>query len=513
VNRKIFIWRRLGGIAAVCAALLMSTVATGRAEAQIYTTLHNFTGTDGKYPDAGLIRDSSGNLYGTSQDGGSSTACDLGCGTVFKIDSSGTLTVLHSFGTAANDGINPFAAGLVLDSSGNLYGTTYRGGSQNAGTVFKIPAAGGTLTVLHSFGTAASDVTGTPTTDGGYPNAGLVLDSSGNLYGTTLLGGLNGCTEGCGTVFKLDTSGQLTVLHSFDDGSVLNDGVEPHAGLVLDASGNLYGTTYGGGYSYGIVFKIPAAGGTLTVLHSFGDSTVTNDGANPAAGLILDASGNLYGTTGYGGSANAGTVFKIPAAGGTLAVLHSFGSVAYDGANPAAGLVLDSSGNLYGTTYYGGSANQGTVFKMPGAGGTLTVLHNFGDGTVANDGSNPYAGLLLDPSGILYGTTLDGGSSCIDGCGTVFEIAATPQAATQIVMNQVNALYAQKVLNSGQHNSLITELQQAISLMKKGKKAGAMQNVQYFISEVQDLESSGVLTSSQAEPLISEANGVIAELQ
>jgi uncharacterized repeat protein (TIGR03803 family) len=233
------------------------------------------------------------------------------------------------------------------------------------------------------------------------------------------------------------------------------------------------------------------------------------DGANPYDGLVRDSAGKLYGTTENGGSADEGTVFKIPAAGGAVTVLRSF-SYYDDGADSVAGLILDSSGNLYGTTAFGGLENAGTVFKIPAAGGTLTLLHNVGDGTVANDGFNPYyTGLVRDSAGNLFGTTDNGGSS---GLGTVFGILTTPQAATQVIVNQVNALAAQNMLNSGQYSSLETQLQQAISLMNKGKKAGAIQSLQDFIGEVQDLESSRVLTSSQAEPLISEANGAIAEL-
>jgi uncharacterized repeat protein (TIGR03803 family) len=533
VNRKMFFGSRLGGIAAICAALLrntrktgsissapprglasscrawwrafapfallMSTVPMGSAGAQTATILHNFTGADGEFSYAGLIRDSAGNLYGTTTGGGSA-----GQGTVFKIPAGGgALTVLHSFGdgTVANDGETPFDA-LILDAAGNLYGTTYSGGASNVGTAFKIPAGGGPLTVLHSFSW----------NEGAYPRAGLILDSSGNLYGTTTSGG-----SGYGTVFKMPAAGgTLTVLHRFGDGTVANDGVVPFGGLILDASGNLYGTTPGGGSSTacnggcGTVFKIDTAG-TLTVLHSFGDGTVANDGQTPYAGLLLDSSGNLYGTTPLGGSANDGTIFKMPAAGGTLTVLHNFGdgTVANDGANPVAGLLLDSSGNLYGTTYDGG-VGYGMVFKMSRTGGAVTVLHSFGDGTVANDGINPSGGLVLDPSGNFYSTTVTGGAN---GDGTVFEILTTPQAATQMIINQVNALSAQKVINSGQRNSLLAELQQAISLMNKGKNASAIQNLQGFISEVRGLESSRVLASSQAEPLISEANGVIAQLR
>jgi len=210
-----------------------------------------------------------------------------------------------------------------------------------------------------------------------------------------------------------------------------------------------------------------------------------------------------------------GTVFKLDTSGSNFAVLHNFSIT--DGSNPSAGLILDPSGNLYGTTAYGGSANQGTVFKIPAAGGTLTVLHNFGDGTVANDGAVPFAGLILDASGSLYGTTNLGGSS---GVGTMFELATTLRGTTQIIVNQanaiidqVNALYAKSQLNFGQDNSLVEHLQQALSLVKKRKNAGAIQTLQGFIYEVGGLQSSNVLTSSQAGPLITEADVIVAELR
>ena len=240
--------------------------------------------------------------------------------------------------------------------------------------------------------------------------------------------------------------------------------------------------------------------------------------------LVLDSSGDLYGTTYAGGSSTSllcrnaggcGTVFKLDTSGSNFAVLHNFSIT--DGSNPSAGLILDPSGNLYGTTAYGGSADQGTVFKIPAAGGTLTVLHNFGDGTVANDGAVPFAGLILDSSGNLYGTTNVGGSS---GVGTVFELATTLRGTTQIIVNQanaiidqVNALYAKSQLNFGQDNSLVEHLQQALSLVKKRKNAGAIQTLQGFIYEVGGLQSSNVLTSSQAGPLITEADVIVAELR
>jgi uncharacterized repeat protein (TIGR03803 family) len=192
MNREsMFTWRRLGGVAGISAALVMSTLAIGRAEAQTITILHSFSGSDGTFPIAGLIRDSAGNLYGTTSRGGSWDS-----GTIFKLDSSGNnFTVLHSFGLVANDGIQPFA-GVILGSAGNLYGTTLFGGSSNAGTVFKLDTSGNNYTILHNF----SD--GSVLNDGVAPYAGLILDSAGNLYGTTSEGG----SSGSGTVFKVSSN-------------------------------------------------------------------------------------------------------------------------------------------------------------------------------------------------------------------------------------------------------------------------------------------------------------------
>jgi uncharacterized repeat protein (TIGR03803 family) len=327
------------------------------------TVLHSFTGGDGWEPFAALIRDKAGNLYGTTQMGGAS-----GGGTVFKLDTSGNETVLHSF--SGGDGAEPYA-GLIMDKAGNLYGTTELGGTGtcfnvSCGIVFKLDTSGNE-TVLHSFANSP---------DGGIPYAGLVMDKAGNLYGTTLeYGASSNCFQGCGTVFKLDTSGNETVLHSFT--GYPSDGAGPRAGLIMDKAGNLYGTTsFGGGSGScggggcGTVFKLDTSGNE-TVLHSFTNSD--GDGANPNAGLIMDKAGNLYGTTFSGGDLTCsfgegcGTVFKLDTSGNET-VLHSF--TGGDGAFPVGGLIRDKAGHLYGTTTGGGTATCsfsegcGTVFKL-----------------------------------------------------------------------------------------------------------------------------------------------------
>jgi uncharacterized repeat protein (TIGR03803 family) len=249
--------------------------------------------------------------------------------------------------------------------------------------------ASGNETVLHSF----SGI------DGANPSSGLVLDSAGDLYGTTASGGV----FNSGTVFEIDTSGNETVLHSFDSA----DGAFPYAGLARDAAGNLYGTTLtGGAAGSGVVFKIDTSGNE-TVLHSFSGS----DGGNPFAGVILDSAGNLYGTTFTGGASGYGTVFKLDASGNET-VLHSF--IFADGANPYGGLALDLAGNLYGTTQHGGASGYGTVFKIDPS-GNETVLSNLNP----TSGGTPYGGVVLDAAGNLYGTAFDNGSANL---GTVFKV-------------------------------------------------------------------------------------------
>ena len=268
------------------------------------------------------------------------------------------------------------------------------------GAVLTVAAGGSasaapTETVLHSFSGS----------DGAQPIAGLLADGNGNLYGTTAKGG----ASGNGVVFKLAPGGTYTVLYSFTGGSA---GRFPQAGLIADSSGNLYGTTqFGGAMGNGVVFKL-APGGTETVLYSFCHLPGCTDGAYPQAGLIADSSGNLFGTTPYGGTSNDGVVFKLTS-GGTYTVLYSF-SGGGDGAFPGAPLIADGSGNLYGTTAAGGASNDGVVFKLT-PGGTETVLHSF----TGSDGAGPFAGLISDSNGNLYGTTAAGGAP---GYGVVFKL-------------------------------------------------------------------------------------------
>jgi uncharacterized repeat protein (TIGR03803 family) len=381
------------------------------------TVLYSFqAGSDGAFPFAGLIADSSGNLYGT-------TAGGEPRGTVFKLSPNGIVTVLHAF-TGGFDGAAPLAA-LIADSTGNLYGTTAEGG----GVVFRVSADGSSYAVLHAFEGGSSD--------GAHPVAGLVAHSDGNLYGTTEFGGGSGCFgNGCGVVFELSPDGaSYTVLHSFTGGY---DGGFPASKMIVDNSGNLYGTTrLGGAAGKGVVFRL-SPDGSETVLYSFCSKSGCSDGNDPAGGLIADSSGNLYGTTilGGGGSCGSGcgTVFKL-SPDGTETVLHTFPHPCIidcsDGIYPHAGLIADSAGNLYGTTEVGGDPSCspggcGVAFKIS-ADGIFTVLHSFTGSP--NDGGYPTADLIADRSGNLYGTTNYGGACAIGGpiagCGTVFKLAGT----------------------------------------------------------------------------------------
>ena len=371
-------------------------VTTQSAQAQTFTVLHNFTGSpDGSLPYGSLIRDQAGNLYGTTETGGAS-----GAGTVFKVSKSGTLTVLYSF-TGGSDGANPFAE-LLRDAAGNFYGTTANGGTSGVGTVFKLSKSG-KETVLHSFAGG--------TTDGCFPYGGLLQDTAGNFYGTTEVCG----ASGVGTVFKLSKTGKETILHSFAGGS--SDGEFPSfTTLIMDTKGNLYGVAEQGGSSnLGVVYKLSKAG-KLTILHSFAGGT--SDGCDVFGTPFMDTVGNLYGTANACGSSGAGMVWKVSQKGKET-VLHNFTPGPSDGSEPVAGVIMDAKGNLYGSTYQGGSANLGTVYKLNKK-GTISLLHTF----TGTDGDYLYAGVLRDASGNLYGTTLYGGSGheCNNSCGTVWQI-------------------------------------------------------------------------------------------
>jgi len=360
------------------------------AAPQVATVLYSFAGgtSDGSRPYAPLIQASDGSFYGTTLEGGAN-----GDGTVFHLTSAGAETVLHSFG-GGTDGSQSYG-GLLLANDGNLYGTTYTGAPTPYGKIFKMTTTG-TESVLFSFNGV----------DGAAPYLGsLVQDSAGNLYGTTNQGGANGTY---GTVFEITTTGTFTLLHSFGAGT---DGSNPQAGLILGSDGNLYGTTGGGGtHGNGTVFKVTLPSGTETVLYSFGTGT---DASQPQGTLIQTSDGSFYGTTSHGGANGEGTVFKITPAG-VETVLYSFGSSG-DGTRPYAGLIQGTDGNFYGTTNMGGTNNAGTIFSITPA-GVETVLYSF---TSSNtDGGYPEAPLIQGADGHFYGTAALGGAT---GLGVVFK--------------------------------------------------------------------------------------------
>jgi uncharacterized repeat protein (TIGR03803 family) len=382
-----------------------------------YTVLHTFLdGPDGANPntlapyDAGLILDNDDVLYGTAVFGGAITrpfgSCEYGCGVVFSMTTSGKEKVLHAF-TGSPDGSLPVSR-LLRDAKGNLYGTTYGGGDPNtlSGTVYKVDATG-KESVLYAF---------TGGKDGAYPEGALIKGCDGHLYGTAWRGG----SDDYGVVYKLDQAGKETVLYSFTGGA---DGGIPSSGVIEDPEGNLYGEGCCGPHYAGVVFKVDSKGHE-SVFYAF---TGGKDGGNPVGGLIRDEQGNFYGVAAGGGAFQAGVVFKLDK-WGKETVLYNFTGGA-DGAYPFAAPIRDEYGNFYGTTYYGGDISSpncgfgcGVVYKLD-ATGTQTVLYSFTGGT---DGSLPYARLVRDKEGNLYGTTEYGGEvvapECSGGCGVVFKL-------------------------------------------------------------------------------------------
>jgi uncharacterized repeat protein (TIGR03803 family) len=405
-------------------AIVIAVLLTGARAAAKEKVLYAFTGqSDGGFPQAALVMDKSGNLYGTASEGGS-----FGFGAVFELSrvkgGDWKETVLYSF-MGGTDGEYP-SAELIFDSAGNLYGTTEGGGADNAGTVFELSpdASGWTETILHSFNVS----------DGAIPSAGLVLDAHGNLYGTTRSGGK---PLDLGLVFQLSPAANGTwkekILLEFGRHA---DGGGPNGTLILDAAGNLYGTASGGYQVAGSVFELtPVANGKWKekVLHGF---TGKSDGGFPNGSLVLDSNGNLYGTTEEGGTSKGtgpcmfggcGTVFQIACGANghwKETVIYKFKGTA-DGMGPAAGLAFDAAGNLYGTTEMGGGTGCdfqfgcGTAFKLTrqtDGKWQETVIHRFNSD---QGGKHPLAGLVLDSSGKPYGTASSNGQG---GAGVVFDL-------------------------------------------------------------------------------------------
>ncbi len=404
---------------AVLSALLL--FAARPAHAQTETVLYNFTGNpDGANPGSSLTY-YNGNFYGTTYSGG------LGSGTVFELASNGSggwnESVLYNFCTATNctDGENPTYANVIFDGNGNMYGTTYGGGANGYGVVFELSLVGETWTetVLHSFANNP---------DGANPVNGLIMDGSGNLYGVTYSGGV----VGNGTIFELSLSGGVWTEQ------VLYDISSTYAGLTINGAGVIFGA------EYGAIFKLTpngSGGYKFNKIYNFAAARAAKVGENPNGTLVLDTAGNLYGTTVKGGTDGYGTVFKLtpPTVKGALwteTILSHFGTATE---YPQGGVVLDSSGNIYGATTAGGKDQDGAVYELVAPTGSATtykqkVLFTF----TGEDGNEPFDTLTL-VGGYLYGTTYLGG---VDGDGTVFEVnpaatvttttlAASPNPATE----------------------------------------------------------------------------------
>jgi uncharacterized repeat protein (TIGR03803 family) len=411
------------GVKTGLALLAVTLMLTGTlASAQQESILHSFGGAgDGTIPYGGLIFDAAGNLYGTTSAGGA-----YGGGTVFELSpqpgGGWTEEILRYFGSGT-DAKGPRGS-LIFDAAGNLYGTTLEGGAYGEGAVFELfPKPGGGWReqdkILHSFNNNGQD--------GYQPWAGLIFDSSGNLYGTAIEGG----AHGDGVVFQLVKADGVwieKILHNFDG----RDGTTPIGGLIFDSSGNLYGTAALGGtniYDEGAVFELergPGGGWSERILYSFNGPDGNPGGYYPAASLTFDTVGNLYGTTEVGGPFGEGVAFEMtPMGGGVWAenVIYNFpGGGSFNplgGYYPSSALIFDTAGNLYGAAGQGGANHGGAVFKLVPTGDgswSYNALYNFGE---SRDGTVPNGNLIFDAAGNLYGVTSMGGTH---DYGMVFEI-------------------------------------------------------------------------------------------
>ena len=440
--------------ASLCIAMLAAAFALALpAQAQTFSVIHTFSGGDGGNPVAGLTIDARGRLYGTTQTGGRQNGfCPQeGCGVIFRLAPQGSgwiLTPLHQFAGPSDDGATPMSR-PVFGPNGLLYGTTDAGGEQfcegpGCGTAYSLrpgPTActtalcpwledvvysfGGIETICEGFQDWSARAATQPRRPGelilgSCPSFGdVTFDHAGNIYGTVP------CCNG--TVYQLTPDGIPTALYYFTGG---DDGGGPESGVIFDQAGNLYGTTFGGGASNcGTVYELSpnGSGWTEKVIYNFQCGA---DGDDPVGGLILDAAGNLYGTTNFGGANQGGTVFELSPSGGGTWTFHLLYSLVYNGTldflfyGPTGSLVMDASGSLYGTTVMDGAFAAGSVFKLtPSNGGwTYTSLHDFEGGT---GGGNSFGNVVLDASGNVYGTAGVGGpSNGCEGlsCGVVWEI-------------------------------------------------------------------------------------------
>jgi uncharacterized repeat protein (TIGR03803 family) len=387
--------------------LIFITLTAQPAQGQTFKVIYTFTGgADGANPYAGLTMDAAGNLYGAAANGGDFKYCQqYGCGTIFKLtrkNSGWTLSRLYAFSYADGDGPN---SKLVFGQDDSLYGATVSGGCCGGGTVFKLTQVSHSApwkgTVLRSF---------MGRSDGAAPFGDILVDPTGWIYGATIIGG----TGDNGTIYAVPESGGGGPLHSFTGPP--NDGSNPQSGLILDQSGLLGATANGGLYQSGTIYELTPP--SDTILYNFSYDGLS-DGREPIGGMIVDQAGNLYGTTVTGGSGGGGTVFMLSRSysGWVFDVLYSF--TGYGGSK--ANLSMDADGNLYGATTFDGIYGNGNVFKLTRSGESwrYTSLHDF----TGADGEQAQGTLLIAPNGNIYGTTVYGGTGCVDyGCGVIFEI-------------------------------------------------------------------------------------------
>ncbi len=395
---------------AVFATVLFFTLAAQISPAQTYRILYTFQGgADGGFPNAGVYRDASGNLYGISNTAGNKSDCNgYGCGTIYKLTANNEFSVLHTFTDVPDGWPNATWGALIPDPAGNLYGVASIGGVGNNGTAFSITPAGA-FSVLHSFPAGPNDGLG--------PQYKLVRNKNGLVYGTTFGGGPRGL-NGYGTVFLLTKATIVgeAVLHSFTGG----DGANPQGDIASDSVGNIYGTTGTGGTAgCGTVWKMTSSG-LFTVLYNF---KCAPDGYLGGS-VVVDAQGNVYGGTYEGGDPQAcpffgcGIIFKVSPSGQET-ILHTFRNK--EGAVPNQ-LMFDPNGLLWGTTTGGGTYDQGTIFTIT-TDGVYTDVYAFQGGMM---GGVPYSGLVEDSDGNFYGTVGGGVMNCIEsGCGMVYKF--TPQ--------------------------------------------------------------------------------------
>ncbi len=418
---------------AIVFVLALILIFTQPAQAQTFTVVHNFTGgPDGANPRAGLTMDKAGNLYGTTYNGGQVGGdCSSGCGTVFKLTHKGSgwiFSPLYAF-AGDSDGFGPMAR-PTTGADGSLYGTTTEGGWVDqyggcfvgCGTVFRLRPQLTPCKTVHCPWVKTEIYAFHRYYDGSWPEGDLTFDQQGNIYGTTFAGGYENCGLGgtdCGLVYELIPSGGSwteTVLYYGDYGRG-----NPAGGVIFDKQGYLYGMLSLYPYEIGLVYQLAPSGSgwNETMLHQFS----MQDGTYPIGGLIFDNEGkNLYGTTSYDGtndgSQYGGTVFSLTPSGDTwkYAVLVNFPGPQNENCGPHGELVMDGQGNLYGTTYCSGYWGYGSVFKLTPSGGSWT-LTTLHDFTGGNDGKFPWSSLVFDANGNLYGTTEYGGNGCSGDSG------------------------------------------------------------------------------------------------